>query len=287
VAKTVQAAFDQFFAEINLPGDHRETANKRRDRIVGLLSNKLNVLDAFASGSIPRYTALKEKADLDVIVVLHYGRHVKDKKPSEVLQTVRDALSDYRTSLRRNGQAVTLCYETWPNVDVVPVSRVVNDDGSVDYYNIPDMHTETWLPSRPRRHSTDIEDRSSSCGPSFRKIIKMLKHWNERKGGLLQSYHVEVIALKTFSATLSDMPWDVYSYFNSATTLAAGSLWHEAGFVDSYLDFAARNTAVAMLAGARDIACTAWYKTYGTNADHQGAIQEWRKIFGSAFPVYG
>jgi hypothetical protein len=52
------------------------------------------VIEAFASGSIPRYTALNEHADLDVIVALHYSKHIKDKTPSQVPQEVRDALGE-------------------------------------------------------------------------------------------------------------------------------------------------------------------------------------------------
>jgi tRNA nucleotidyltransferase (CCA-adding enzyme) len=108
MAYTIQTAFDQFFEAINLGGDHRETANARRDRIVALLSNHFTILEAFSTGSIPRYTALRGKADLDVMVVLHYGKHIEGKSPTQVLQSVRDALAEYRSQVRKNGQAVTL-----------------------------------------------------------------------------------------------------------------------------------------------------------------------------------
>lgn len=286
VASTVQAAFDQFFGAINLSGDNREIANKRRDRIKEILEKSLTVLDCFATGSIPRYTALRDNADLDVIVALHYAKHIEGRKPSQVLQSVRDVLAEYRTSLRRNGQAVTLYYNSWPNVDVVPVSRVVKDDKTVNYYMIPDMNSETWLPSRPRKHSNDLEERSSTCGPNLRKVIKMVKHWNTRMGARLQSYHLEVMALRTFRTGMTDITWDVFSYFDSAANLVSGSLIHEAGIVDEYLDWDTRSKVVADLSAARDTARQAWYYTYGGNANHEAAIREWRKIFGQRFPPY-
>ena len=121
MAYTTDAAFDAFYEQINLSGDHRQTANARKDRIVGLLKNDFEILDAFSTGSIPKFTALKNRADLDVMVVLHYGKHVKDKTPTQLLESVRKPLSQYRTNVRKNGQAVTLHYDTWPNVDIVPV----------------------------------------------------------------------------------------------------------------------------------------------------------------------
>lgn len=68
---TVPASFNKFVENISLTGDHKETATARKDRVVSLLSNSLTILDGFATGSVPRGTALKTVADLDVMVVLH------------------------------------------------------------------------------------------------------------------------------------------------------------------------------------------------------------------------
>src|SRR4051794_28520964 len=101
MAYTVRYSFDQFFNNINLPGDHRETAASRRDRLVSILKNDFEILEAFTIGSIPKYTAIKGYADLDIMVALHYTKHIKDKLPSKVLSDVRKCLAGYRTDLRR------------------------------------------------------------------------------------------------------------------------------------------------------------------------------------------
>lgn len=284
---TVPAAFEQFRENIELSGNHRETATKRKDRIVSLLKDNFEILEAFPSGSIPRYTAVKGYADLDVIVVLHYGKHIKNKKPSEVLQAVRDCLGDYRTNVRKNGQAVTLYYDTWPNVDIVPASRTVNGDGSVNHYDVPDMNTETWLEARPKKHSNRLNEKNEECGLEFKRIIKMIKWWNHQHSGLLQSFHIETMAIKTFSGTITDYPWYVYRYFDNAAILAGSPLWYETGFADAYLDSTTRNEVVKRLETAREKARLAWYLTYGENSDHKRAIEKWREIFGDKFPAYG
>lgn len=287
MATNVFAAFEEFYNAINLTGDHREIAGKRRDRVIELIGNRLTVLEAFATGSIPRYTALREHADLDVIVALHFGKHIRGNKPSEVLQLVRDAFSGYRTSLRRNGQAVTLYYNTWPSVDVVPVSRVVSKEGNVTHYAIPDMNSETWISARPKLHSQQLAKRAALCGANFRRVIKIIKHWNERKGCLLQSYHIEVMALRTFVTPMNDITWEVFQFFSEASTLASGLLFHEADVVDAYLSWPSRISAVAALSAARDRARSAWHYTYGTNSSHREAIEEWRAVLGNSFPTYG
>lgn len=285
---TVAVSFDKFRQDIEISGTHRETATRRRNSIVSLLKGDFEILDAFPSGSIPRYTAVRGYADLDVIVVLHYGKHIKGKKPSEVLKEVRDCLAQYRTNVRRNGQAVTLYFKTWPNVDIVPVSRRVNDSGNVVYYSIPDMNEEEWIRSKPRRHSAAMSKKNESCGPNFKRIVKMIKWWNHQHSSLLQSYHIEVMALKAFNyGKLSDYSWDVYKYFDTAYDLAGSSLWHEEAFADDYLDFSTREKVITRLKTARDKASDAWYLTYGNNNEHEKAIHIWRQIFGSKFPAYG
>lgn len=287
MANTVPAAFEKFRQKIELSGDHRKTAASRKDALVSLLENDFTVLDAFATGSIPRYTGMKYSADLDIIVVLHYGNHIEGKSPSEVLSSVQKALSGFRTSVRSNGQAVTLYYKTWPNVDIVPVSRVVNSDKSVNYYNVPDAHSETWLKSRPRKHSLKLTAANGACGDAFKRLIKMAKCWNRKHGSYLQSFHIEVMALHIFSTEMEDYSWDVYQFFEKAADLIKSPMWYELGLVDDYLDYESRAEAQKRLETARDKARDAWFLTYGDRSDHEGAIGIWRQIFGEDFPSYG
>jgi hypothetical protein len=213
---TVSYCFDQFFENINLKGDHHSIASSRREKIVSLLQNDFEIIESFPTGSIPRYTAVTGHADLDVMVVLHYTKHIKNKKPSEVLGAVQQSLAEYRTGVRRNGQAVTLYYNSWPNVDVVPVSRVKNDDGSVRHYEVPNMNREQWIESRPKLHSHTLENRNSSYGEEFKKIIKMIKWWNHQHSSLLQSFHIEVIALNSLKGMFDNYSWDIFQFFDKA-----------------------------------------------------------------------
>jgi len=284
---TVEEAFDAFYDSINLGGDYRETANKRRDEIVNTLGRTFSIVEAFSSGSIPKYTALKNQADLDVIVALHYGKHIVGKTPTQVLQSVRDALAEWRTGARKNGQAVTLYYKTWPNVDIVPVSQVMNDDGSVSYYNVPNSNTDTWIASQPKTHAANIEKKSSDCGHNFRRIIKMIKHWNKIHSNYLQSYHIEVLALKVFDSNLNNTSWSVFQFFEKARPLLASTLWYELGFVDDYLTWSDREDALKRLDTAIEKSRLAWHRTYDKNDDHKGAIEIWRQVFGDKFPAYG
>lgn len=284
---TVAVSFDRFCENINLGGNHRDTANTRRDDIVATLGKSFEIVESFSTGSIPKYTALKQHADLDVMVALHYGKHIKDKTPTQVLQIVRDALGEWRTGARRNGQAVTLYYKTWPNVDIVPVSRVVNDDGTISHYNVPDSNTDKWIESRPKALAATIESKSSECGYNFRRIIKIIKHWNRIHSDYLSSYHIEVLAINVLSGNMDDTPWHVFKFFEDARKLLESYLWYDTGFADDYLLWSNRQEALKRFDTAITKSRDAWYKTYGENNDHEGAIEIWRQIFGGEFPSYG
>jgi SMODS domain-containing protein len=285
---TVLASFNKFLENISLTGDHKETASARKDRVVSLLSKSFAILDAFATGSIPRGTALRTVADLDVMVVLHWSKHIKDKNPTQVLQDVRDALAEYRTNVRKNGQAVTLHYESWPSVDIVPVSRTTNHDGSVNHYNVPNMNSGRWLQSRPRRHANNIDARASHCGARFKPLIRIIKQWNDAHSDLMESYHIEVLSFKIFDAAISDYPWGVFQFFDGAAKLVQSPLQYEDGFADDYLtDHVNREEVRNRLRAARDRAREAWYLTYEGHDKHEEAIAIWRQIFGEKFPAYG
>lgn len=284
---TVAASFDKFYENINLAGDHREIANSRRDNVVAMLSKSFEVVEAFSTGSIPKFTALRAHADVDVMVALHYGKHIKDKTPTQVLEDIRGALAEWKTGARKNGQAVTLHYKTWPNVDIVPVSRTLNDDGSVAHYNVPDSNTNTWIKSRPKALAATIDTKAGQCGYNFRRIIKIIKHWNRIHADYLTSYHIEVLAIKLFGQNLDNTPWNVFKFFEDARTLLQEPIWYDTGFADEYLSWSDRQEVLRRFDTAIWKTRSAWNLTFGSNEDQKGAIEIWQQVFGDQFPAYG
>ncbi len=284
MALTVGGAFYDFYSAINLSSEYRDLANTRRDWVVRRLqAGGLSIVESYSMGSIPRYTALKDHADLDVMVVLDYYRHIDGSKPSSVLSTVRTALGTGAGHIRRNGQAVTITFDSWPNVDVVPAARYNDTNGHVARYEIPDMNREVWLKSNPPQHSRDILAAATNRGPNFRRVITMLKDWNRRQDVKLQSYHLEVIALK-LSMDWSDEPWAIFQWFDDARGMV-DSCWHADQDVSRYLSYDRRVRVKAQLAATTNVARSAWHAGY--QGDCQQAVTLWKSIFGMRFPSYG
>lgn len=243
----------------------------------------MDVIDSFAMGSIPRYTALKDYADLDVMVVLHYGKHVKNRQPEQVLSAVKSAFGSGAGSVRRNGQAVTIKMASWPDVDIVPAVRVADADGKVTGYEIPDMNRGAWLSTNPPLHTRQMIAAAAERGPNFRRVVTMLKDWNRRQEVRLQSYHIEVIALK-LQTDWRDHSWPLLKWFQEAQS-AVNWCWYANSDVSGYLPYDRAARAITQLRETELKALDAWSASYGQ--DDKRAIAGWKSVFGQRFPSYG
>lgn len=281
---TTDGSFTAFLENISLSGNHEATADTRRRRLVELLQGKFTVLDTIPTGSIVRDTALKGRADLDIIAVLHYGQHIKDKSPRRVLENLRAALGDVSAVVKKNGQAVTLYYKSWPNVDIVPASRTSNDDGAVRYYEIPDANRGIWIKTRPRRHNESV----AKVSAGVRALIRMIKEWNSAHSSLMTSYHIEVLILSLPEVNPEKWPWEINYFFTEAVKRINVPLHHlngTPGRVDDYLAAADRDEVRSRLIRARDRANAAYGAVLRGN--HKEATRLYRMIFGDRFPANG
>lgn len=273
--------------QLALSGIHEEAAQDRCDHLIELLSDEFSIIEAFPTGSIPRGTAIRGHADLDIVVVLE-GWEWRGEKPSDVLQRVRDHLALYKdASIRKNGQAVTMYYDSWPQVDVVPAGNEHESLSSAsDYLLIPDITNERWLQSRPRTHSRMLEEQAAESGYIFRDMIRMLKWWNLKHGGLLQSFHIEALALDFATSDMDEYGWEISQFFEEAAK-SIKSYSEPEDYDERYLTFKTRPEVVRRLEAAKEKASRAWYLTYNGRGEEKQAIEIWQQLFPERFPSYG
>lgn len=280
---TVATSIDRFLTNISLRGSHEATAEARRKHLVELLERKLEILDTISTGSIVHDTGLIGAADLDIIAVLHYGKHIKDRTPKAVLQSVRDCLGDASAIVKKNGQAVTLYYKSWPNVDVVPASRIKNNDGSISHYDIPDMDRGVWIETRPRTHNNAM----AAASARRRALIRMVKTWNRAHSELMQSFHISVLVL-TLPEITQSWPYEIMYFFEKAVAAIDDPIYHPGGKTtraDSYLDTATRREIKERLRSAHSWAAGAFSAI--ARQDEREAIRLYGLLFGGKFPAYG
>lgn len=215
----ISTSFDRFLVNITIDGDLSSVAAGRGAKIAELLRDAFRGPQIIPTGSLLRGTGLKGSSDLDVIAVLHYGTYVKGKTPTALLEDVRAVLSDYNAQIvKKNGQAVTLYFKTWPNVDIVPAVRI---RGYNDLFHIPDANTGSWIPTSPAAH-----DAAMAAIPLRRRQLGcMIKRWNVSHSGYFESFHIEQVALQVSAAHdgypwgEDGWPWAINQFFEKAMAL--------------------------------------------------------------------
>lgn len=278
---TILASFDKFLENITIGGDPKKIATSRRDSIFDLLKDKFTIIEAFPTGSLLRNTGLKNVSDVDVIVALHYGKHIENKTPKKVLDNVQEALSEYNAIVKKNGQAVTLYFKTWPNVDIVPAKRVTVGQSYI--LKIPDMNTGTWIETNPKSHDIKI----ANMPLRGRYLIRMVKCWNKAHSSFFLSYHIELVALKTENIRDSgnwaedDWPWLLAQYFKKAVEMTEPSTSISADY-----DLEDWKALRERLKRAYDISYEAWQAIY-TDKNVEKAVGRLKVLFGDKFPTYG
>lgn len=105
MAYTVAKSFVDFISAITITDNAEDIAKTRRDAIFNLLKDEFHILEAFPMGSMMHGTGQKNIADVDVLVALHYGKHIEGKSPRQVLEGVRSHLSQIQCSARQEERA--------------------------------------------------------------------------------------------------------------------------------------------------------------------------------------
>ncbi len=259
-----------------IPPSLRSVAEDRRNNVAKILSGRLTTRQIIATGSMTRGTGLSGYADVDVIAVLDQ-RHCVNRSPTSLLQEVRDTMATYNAKvIKKNGQAVTLYFSTWPNVDLVPAQ----DFGGTGV-KIPDMNTERWILSFPDSHDRLV----AGLSQRHRQLIVIAKCWNKAHSSYVQSFHIDCIVAKVdIYAGLSwdehDWPYTLWKFFDKALEMTGrgGALWGQISLSDD-------GEIKKRLEAGRDLASKAW------DLAKQNRVSECVEIlgllFGTRFPSYG
>ncbi|MPZ20577.1 MAG: nucleotidyltransferase [Luteitalea sp.] len=295
MATTVAQAFLDFKANLEITGLQKQTVSTRQAHVREVLEAGLEVEDSFLTGSSSRSTMIAplNEADVDVLVVLpasyfhHYREQGTNGGPAGLLDLVKRTLRRTYTrtpDIGRNGQAVTIRFSGFV-VDVVPGVR--RQGGG---FLIPNSITQKWLSTDPRTHVQLMVDANAAHGGSLVPMIKMLKGWNRASGGILRSFHLEVLALSILSnVRISDFPSGVRYVFDKGRALVTQRNPDPAGYGDDvgqYLNTQDKiQAAVAKFQVAYERAIRA--EDHGRRGTLRDAIEAWRRVFGDYFPAYG
>ena len=223
------------------------------------------------------------EADIDIFVVLDPEYYKLDGQASLLDKVKRVLRETYpRTpEISRNGQAVTITFSDFM-VDVVPA--FYRKGGG---YLIPSTYEGgRWIATDPKKHIEISSAANAAHNEDLVPLVKMIKCWNRTIGKHFRSFHLEVLAWSIFDGiTISSFPSGMRYFFDKGKDLISKKNPDPTGYNDDvgyYIDTSEKiQQAVSRFTTAYDRALKA--EDFDRNGYTQHAIEEWRKIFSSAF----
>ncbi|MFD6677753.1 hypothetical protein ACFWDA_25765 [Rhodococcus zopfii] len=292
MAITTAQAFNEFYELIREDAATKAKVSQRKEAVIGALrtafpsTSTMRYQSTRVIGSLGRHTASRPFDDIDLFVHLHVDSELwsssYQSNSSTFLYRVREALNKASAvkKIGARGQAVRLFYADGLSVDVAAVVKYTGGG-----YGIPDG-TGKWLTTDPIKHETYMTDRNRELGNNLKRFVIVAKQWNKAHSSRLSSFHLEMMAARTFSSLGADRRTALRLFFdhnqyNLSVTDPAGY----GGDLSSYLTADARIEVNRSLGAARDRADLAIAAE--NRGDHEEAIRHWRLILGSKFPSFG
>jgi Second Messenger Oligonucleotide or Dinucleotide Synthetase domain len=294
MATSIEGAFASLKQRLEITDLQGSVVSTRQTKIREVVSNGLETLDSFLTGSYSRSTLIAplSEADIDVFVVLDpkYFYQYNDGKnggQAGLLDAVKRTLRRTYTrtpDIARSGQAVTIRFEDFL-VDVVPG---FNRNGGG--YLIANSITQSWISTNPKRHVEISAAANSAHNGDLVPLIKMIKAWNKGLDQYFRSFHLEVLAWAMLDGVeISDFPSGVRFFFDKARDLVTKTNPDPAGYggdVGNYLNTSEKvQTAVTKLQTAYDRALKA--EDFARRGFRRDAVAMWQSVFGEYFPPYG
>lgn len=284
MAKTIAQSFKDFKSNLEITDLQESTVSSRQKNVRAVLDEGLAVLDSFLTGSYSRKTMISplKDADVDIFVVLDPSYYKQDGYAS-LLDKVKGVLKKkYKTpDISRNGQAVTIRFSDFM-VDVVP--GFYRKGGG---FLIPNTITKRWIATDPKKHVTLFSEANKKNKSMLKPVIKMLKCWNKNISFDFSNFHIEVLAYHIFNnVSISDYSSGVRYFFDKGRVAIHKNNLDPSGYSDDV------GAYLTKLDEAENRFTTAYKRaikaeSYALEGEVQAAVNEWRKIFGNKFPLYG
>lgn len=283
---TVTEVFETFRKRLELTEAERKRAAARHPNVRETISKGLELIEDFLTGSYKRDTKIRPLSDIDLFVVLHWGKYsdiyYNNGDPSKILYRLRSILKRAypQTPIKIQNRSVNLDFSDF-GFDVVPAFR--NEAG---FYRIPDRNKGIWIKSKPKHHDSILSSANSKCDLKLKPIIKMFKSWNRSNREKLKSFHIEVMSLKAFKDGIDTSFQQAIRRFFDWTDFSLNYPCYDpantTNQIDDYLTSTERTNIKSKLQNAKSEAGKAL--GYERNERHNEAIRRWRDLFGYPFP---
>jgi hypothetical protein len=286
MATTVGQGFRELKQNLEITDLQAKAVSTRQQEVRSAMEDGLSVLDSFLTGSYARSTLISPLAlaDVDIFIVLDSRYH--SSGPSKVLEAARNTLRKrYPTTsgIDPNGQAVTIAFSDF-KVDAVPAFNRLGGG-----YIIPDAPTASWISTDPQKHAGFVTEANKAHNGDLISLIKMMKAWNRRTGGLFSGFYIELLTCSLLqSRAIIDFPTSVRYVLSEASGAVVRPMPDPAGFGGPIRPWRnAATTEKVFEVIKKSVIAASGAAAAEAIGQPQLAISFWREIFGDYFPAWG
>lgn len=292
MALTTWDAFNEFYDRISISSQLRDKVRQRQSAVTDVLrkafpsDSDIRYRSTTLMGSLGRGTASDPVDDIDLLVHLSVNDDLwassYHSNSQEFLYRVRRSLNNASTvqKIGARGQAVRLFYTDNLTVDVAAVEKYT--DGS---FAIPDGQGN-WLNTNPLKHAEYINSKNTELNGNLKRFIQIVKQWNNAHSSRLQSFHLEMLAARTFANLGNNSRTALEVFFrHNLNNLSVEDPAGFSGDLSTYLTQSQRQQVYQSIQTALDQSQRANEAERKDN--HKEAIRLWRIMLGNNFPIYG
>ncbi|GJQ60990.1 MAG: DNA polymerase III subunit delta' [Melioribacteraceae bacterium] len=270
--------FSKFLAKIKLTANQRLDAKNKYSGVCKILhehyyTNKYDGKTKLLIGSYGKKTNIRPARDIDLIFKMpddkfeQYDNHESNGQ-SNLLSKIKNILGDKypSSSIKAFGKVVVVEFSnSRHNVEVLPSFE--QDDGTFKIPNSADGGSwEVW---DPRNEIEKINSSDSKSNGNTRKLVRMIKKWEELCSVKIKSYQIEDFVMQF----LDDNNYE----FTDTQELVKDFF----SFLIDEIDESQKSFAETAQKRAQKA-----IDYYNKNKELK-AVSEWKKIFGSDFPSQG
>jgi len=296
MATTVTSSFKEFSSNLNISDRQESLVSTCRNNVVSKIGNSLQLHSSQPSKLIGSYdrdtiTRCLIEGDVDVMVVLHYGKNKdwdNEEGVSKALNKFKEILKESypKTECNIDRNCITMKLSEF-RLDVVPAFRF--NDGT---YTIPDTYRKKWLSTDPVSFSSEVTRINKNMDGTFIPLIKMVKGWNRTFNKKLRGFHIECMMIHHYKNYKESYSYQstLRVFFSKLPSYLGRAMYDPitGDRADLYLDNESlgynREHFIKRATKASESAEEAFQDS---DKYPSIAIGEWKALFGEFFPTYG
>lgn len=221
--ETIDSSYRDYSQEVDITNRQKKTISERRDNIINILEENLDIKESSLMGSFTRGTMtgpIDENSDADILLVLDSETHgdwaEQEKGPRNALNAIKRNIlnkpqfSDTPVNIRRNVVQVKysdVTVEVAPAFDYDQVPHADSPKGGLfgifqdtsDGYAIPDTHGEqSWQGTNPRKYKKMFQATDRTHDGRLSDLTRTMKKWKDEEDLPVRSYHMEIMVYNYF-----------------------------------------------------------------------------------------